>query len=141
MSPKFNRKGGKTKQKTHIFNFIIFSKQNVAVLLSNLDQLPSQLTSVYRRSVLFYFFYQSWETSQLTKCLRTYSHCSLTFKALCMPRASNFPSKIVTVTQSTENSMSKLHPGHLLWSLSAHSFYCFSAKPQKKEILTIPPCC
>lgn len=55
MSPKFNIKGEKTKQTTHSFNFIIFSKQNLAVLVSNLDQLPSQLTRVYRRSVLFYF--------------------------------------------------------------------------------------
>lgn len=54
-----------------------------------------------------------------------------------MPRASNFPSKIVTVTQSTENSRSKLHPCHFPWSLPAHSFYCFSTKLQKK--LSLPP--
>lgn len=54
-----------------------------------------------------------------------------------MPRASNFPSKIVTVTQSTENSRSKLHPCRFPWSLPAHSIYCFSTKLQKK--LSPPP--
>lgn len=119
------------KQPTFLIS-LFFSKQNLAVLVSNLNQLPSQLTRVYRRSVLLYFLTIMGNIS--TKCLRNFSHHSLTFKAPCMPKASNFLSKIVT--QSTEKSKSKLHPGHLFWSLSTHSFYCFSAKPHKKVTLS-----
>lgn len=43
MSPEFNIKGEKTKQTTHVFNFIISSKQNLAVLLNNLNYLPRWL--------------------------------------------------------------------------------------------------
>lgn len=136
MSPKFNIKGKKTKQTMHIFILLFLPKIfHCFGEQSQLSTFPGDQS--LQKRVLF----SNDRGNFSAKSLRTFSSCSLTFKAPCISQASNFLSKIVT--QSTENSKSKLHPSHLLWSLPTHSFYCFSEKPQKKNyfLMILPYCC